>query len=402
MEQQCNAIGNTDYKKYIFPICPVNGNSICKFISHGVARGEKLSPEKVKELVKNLLILFQEGFGPEHNLWSLLLTVIVISTYCAVEFISIPLIWLHLPKEFKREWLLHLLAAVSSEPFLARNYFSFDELKKMIKGSWYTPVIFFVDPKSYDKSVQKCYLENPSERTQFLYDKFNDKASLYSYRIVLADYPPNSNCSRHTLCCDLPRIHNYPNCDSDRIEAIRTDCDKLYSTLQQPLCSAIAELGKKAPVYSPSFSLYALSIVLKEFDALEESELKSVCELLEKLEIRSKKNYGYDEDKDVLWLVWDYLAEHSAEETTPGDIVDGYIILERLTSFMAFTTHGQVLVAPQRISEILNQYNLILDRKRLDLETPPEIEKHGHSMRRIQRTGVIIDKEALSVAISGY
>jgi hypothetical protein len=401
MEQQCNAAGGKGYQKLIFPACPFDGY-ICKLQHQGDRQRDALPPEKVQEIVRTILSLFQEGFDSENNTWNLLLTVIVISTYCASEFFNVPIVWLHLPKDFKKEWLLHLLSAISNWPYFARNYFSFNDLKKLLHKSCYFPTVFFVDPKTYDKSIQKCYLENPSERTQFLYDKHNMKEYLYSYRIVLADYPPNFYSNRYALCLELPNVLQYPICDSKRIESIREDCDKLWATFENPLNKAIKKLGEKAPAYSPAFSLYAMAIVLKDFGALQESELKSVCELLEKLEIRSKKNYGYDQDKDVLWLVWDYLAEHTAEVTTPGDIVDGYIILERLTSFMAFTTHGQVLVAPQRISEILNQYNLILDRKRKDLETPPEIEKHGHTKRRIQRTGVIVNKEALQEAISGY
>lgn len=400
MEQQCNAIGNTDYKKYIFPLCPINGGNLCQYKTQPTAPGEALTQKEVQKFVKTLLSLFQEGFGPDHNIWSLLLTIIVISTYCSSEFFSVPLVWLHLPKKFKMEWLIHLLTAVSNEPFLARNFFSFDEIKKLIKRNWYTPVVFFVDPNTYDKKIQKCYLENPSERTQHLYDKYNMKAYLYSYRFVLAEYPPNSYTSRHSLCCDLPMVTHYPSCDSECIKAIRKDCGKLLKTLQQPLSKAISELLEKAPAYSPAFSIYALSIVLNEIGAIDESELKSVCELLEKLEIRSKKNFGLNQDKDVLWLVSDYMDIQAQEGSVTSEIVDGYYILDRISKFMDITTDHQVLVKSNRIREILNQYVLVVDDKIVDIDLLPDKGKGEHPKKRIQRTGIKIDKEALQEAIS--
>jgi hypothetical protein len=246
----------------------------------------------------------------------------------------------------------------------------------------------------YDKRIQK-YLETCSVETVIKGFKYQYEFPAIPLRIVFAEYPPHYNISRHALILDLPHIEEYPYLYGEEINRIFKEWREFLPTFNCLIKCAFLELWGKSYVYSSNFSIYVLTMILLKFGAIEEPDAKSICEILENAEMRSKRNFVYNTDENILRLVEIYLSEQYKIDPQKSDLINGFVVLEKLASFITTYLEGKVSISSRTVSEILNQNDVIIDRTRFDLEIPEDKKINGSAPKRIQRTAIKINEEAL-------
>lgn len=315
---------------------------------------DTLTPEDTFQRLEKRLSSY---LGEHHKLESTIMILIILLTYCHQLFQTLPLLWIYCPSQSVRNLINLVISYIVFCPLQHQSYYSIKFYLDFFEK--YTPSIIITSNDSKN-SVPEWLLNSLNDKRNAIMNSNLTKINIYSPRIIISDSPVRRMLKPNTFQLNFQYVEDIDYQYLDKIHKFFPSIARLILTLSPVIEKNIEIYKTKINQYKPVFPLKIILISLKKGDLINEDEFNQIDTELDRLSNLTSQDFSYNAEYEILYLVEKFLDSEFTDF-----FLDGLIPLDSICDFVEKYSEMVTKLTPKSLSQLLNKYNLIEDRKRV-------------------------------------